>query len=171
MLPLGGNKELEKWFSYTNTQKAEMGFNQLFSRVKKYLWIGSKNIWVSSLFISGQKYARVGSQPISISKGIWRFGKLQGDKHEIWGPDQKPAGWQQFRLEMGSGLKILTQVGSNFCSSGWVESAIFDLHLDLEISPKNVKFFNIFPFESKSTWILFTAGQSMLGLGQVKAHL
>jgi len=39
--------------------------------------------------------------------------------------------------------------GSIFCGSGWVVSAIYGLGLNLENSPKNVKFFNFFPFGSK----------------------
>jgi len=61
--------------------------------------------WVDPLFTSGQKYAQIGSGQ---------------------GPSQ---------LVMGLGQKILTRVGSNFCCSGRVGSAIFGLGMDLENFP------------------------------------
>jgi len=36
---------------------------------------------------------------------------------------------------MGPGQKFLTQVGSIFCDSGWVGSAIYGLGLNLENFP------------------------------------
>jgi len=77
---------------------------------------------------------------------------------------------------MGPGHKFLTQVRLGQSSMVWV--CIW------KISPKNIKFFNFFPFGSKkisSGWVkqypgqrrvglLSTAGQK-LGPGRVRAHL
>jgi len=84
---------------------------------------------------------------------------------------------------MGPGQKLLTRVGSIFCGSCQV--AILGLGLGLEISPKNIKFFNFFSSDKKkylqvgseSTWVKGGSAfyllrvKSRLGLGRVKAHL
>jgi len=55
-----------------------------------------------------------------------------------------------------------SRVESIFCGSGWVGSDIYGLGLDLEIFPKNVKFFNFLLFGSKkisSGWVGKYPGQ------------
>jgi len=72
-------------------------------------------------------------------------------------------------LVMGPGQKILTRVGSTFCGSGRVRSGQpFMVWVRIwKISPKNVKFFNFFPFGSKkiaSGRVGKYQGQSRVGL-------
>jgi len=92
-----------------------------------------------------------------------------------WGISTRDGSWSKF---FDPGL-----VGSTFCGSGQV-IAIFGLGLIWKISPKNTKFFNIFPsdqknlFWSKSTRRVKGGSTSYLlrvkskrGLGWVRAHL
>jgi len=60
--------------------------------------------------------------------------------------------FHQAILVMGPGQKILTRVGSIFCGSGQVGSSQPSMGLVLvwKISPKNVNFFNFFPFRIRS---------------------
>jgi len=59
----------------------------------------------------------------------------------------------QLPLVMGLDQKI-TWVGSIFCGSGQVGSAIYGLGLNFKISPKNIKFLNFFPSDQiKLLWV------------------
>jgi len=68
-------------------------------------------------------------------------------------------------LVMGPGQKILTRVGSIFCGSGWVGSAIKGCGLNLENFPKKRQFFtlrvkkNLLRSGRRRVSLLFTAGQ------------
>jgi len=82
---------------------------------------------------------------------------------------------------MGSGQKFLTRVGSGQFFVARVGSAICVWVWISKISPKNVKFFNFFPFGSKKiatglsrVSLLFTAGQkkwARVGSGPISSTM
>jgi len=75
---------------------------------------------------------------------------------------------------MGTGQKFLTWVGSTFCGSGWIGSAIYGLGLEFSLKISN---FHFFPFGSGQKVPGSNAGRSLfycrskLSSGWVRAHL